>query len=295
MKNYTVNNYYRNYEICNNCGKSGHLFHKCKLPITSIGIIAFRIFPSGDDNEPYQIQYLLIRRKETLGYIDFMRGKYSIHNKDYIMNMLKQMTREEKQQLTCGDFEKLWKNVWGDSIYSNQYRTEEIISKEKYNQLFGLDHLLPEPGKLEDSNRMEFPITLNQLIEESNRFETWEEPEWGFPKGRRNNQENDYECAIREFCEETGYPDDYLIHVQNIVPFEEIFTGSNYKSYKHKYFLMFMNYDKSLKCGDFQKTEVSKMEWKNLDDCLMCFRPYNLEKIRIIKNIDSFLEKILTE
>ena len=359
MKNNTVNTYYRNYEICNNCGKSGHLFHKCKLPITSIGIIAFRIFPTGDDNEPYKIQYLLIRRKETLGYIDFMRGKYSIHNKDYIMNMLKQMTRDEKLQLSCGDFEKLWKNVWGDSIYSNQYRTEEIISKEKYNQLFGLkteciqqllvpktlrsekppssiyciseaysktnlcseigcprapyqDSDMPHsglrPSERHKALKVETPLgsptrieanldfnVLNQLIEESNQFETWEEPEWGFPKGRRNNQENDYECAIREFCEETGYPENYLIHVQNIVPFEEIFTGSNYKSYKHKYFLMFMNYDNSLKCGDFQKSEVSKMEWKNLDDCLMCFRPYNLEKIRIIKNIDSFLEKVLTE
>ena len=284
IKNHTINNnYYRNYEVCNNCGKSGHLFHKCKLPITSIGIIAFRIFPTDDNNEPYKIQYLLIRRKETLGYIDFMRGKYSVHNKDYIMNMLKQMTRDEKQQLICGDFEKLWKNVWGDSTYSNQYRTEEIVSKEKYNQLFvGIS-----------VKNGEF-ITLNNLIEESNKFETWEEPEWGFPKGRRNNQENDYECAVREFCEETGYPDEYLTHVQNIVPFEEIFTGSNYKSYKHKYFLMFMNYEKSLKCGDFQKSEVSKMEWKNLNDCLMCFRPYNLEKIRIIKNIDSFLEKILS-
>ena len=305
IKNHTVNNnYYRNYEVCNNCGKSGHLFHKCKLPITSIGIIAFRIFPTGDDNEPYKIQYLLIRRKETLGYIDFMRGKYSVHNKDYIMNMLKQMTRDEKRQLTCGDFEKLWKNVWGDSTYSNQYRTEEIVSKEKYNQLFGLRKPVPSvtDATIFTPHNVEFVETINQdfgdntlnhLIEESNKFETWEEPEWGFPKGRRNNQENDYECAIREFCEETGYSDDYLTHVQNIVPFEEIFTGSNYKSYKHKYFLMFMNYEKSLKCGDFQKSEVSKMEWKNLNECLMCFRPYNLEKIRIIKNIDSFLEKIL--
>jgi ADP-ribose pyrophosphatase YjhB (NUDIX family) len=317
-KNHTVNNnYYRNYEVCNNCGKSGHLFHKCKLPITSIGIIAFRIFPTGDENDPYQIQYLLIRRKETLGYIDFMRGKYSVHNKDYIMNMLKQMTRDEKQQLTCGDFEKLWKNVWGDSIYSNQYRTEEIVSKEKYNQLFGkfseASHGISNETQHErrgftDRSMSELEtkfvsrdtggqcvkiMNLNNLIEESNKFETWEEPEWGFPKGRRNNQENDYECAIREFCEETGYPDEYLIHIQNIVPFEEIFTGSNYKSYKHKYFLMFMNYEKSLKYGDFQKSEVSKMEWKNLNECLMCFRPYNLEKIRIIKSIDTFLKKIL--
>ena len=28
--------------FCNNCGKIGHLFHQCKIPITSIGIIAFR-------------------------------------------------------------------------------------------------------------------------------------------------------------------------------------------------------------------------------------------------------------
>ena len=30
-------------------------------------------------------------------------------------------------------------------------------------------------------------------------------PEWGFPKGRRNYQENDIDCATREWEEETGY------------------------------------------------------------------------------------------
>ena len=28
--------------FCNNCGKIGHLFHQCKLPITSIGVITIR-------------------------------------------------------------------------------------------------------------------------------------------------------------------------------------------------------------------------------------------------------------
>ena len=27
--------------VCNNCGKTGHSFHHCKLPITSYGIILF--------------------------------------------------------------------------------------------------------------------------------------------------------------------------------------------------------------------------------------------------------------
>jgi hypothetical protein len=33
-----------------------------------------------------------------------------------------------------------------------------------------------------------------------------------------------------------------VVNIRNIVPFEETFTGSNYNSYKHKYFLMFMDY-----------------------------------------------------
>ena len=27
---------------CNNCGKTGHYYLKCKLPIISIGVIAFK-------------------------------------------------------------------------------------------------------------------------------------------------------------------------------------------------------------------------------------------------------------
>ena len=53
----------KNEGFCNNCGKKGHLFHQCKMPITSVGIIAFRKCPKGSDYE-----YLMIRRKDTLGW-----------------------------------------------------------------------------------------------------------------------------------------------------------------------------------------------------------------------------------
>ena len=69
----------------------------------------------------------------------------------------------------------------------------------------------------------------------------WGEPEWGFPKGRRNYHEKDISCALREFEEETGYKRTDLSIMQNIQPVEEIFTGSNYKSYKHKYFIAYMS------------------------------------------------------
>ena len=52
-----------NDNYCNNCGKQGHLYHQCKMPITSIGIIVFRY------NEKNNIEYLMIRRKDTLGLL----------------------------------------------------------------------------------------------------------------------------------------------------------------------------------------------------------------------------------
>ena len=260
-----------NDQYCNNCGKKGHLYHQCKMPITSIGIIVFRIH----NNE---IQYLMIRRKDTLGYIDFMRGKYSIFNKDYIMNMLKQMTMNEKNNLKTLNFDALWKSIWGDEVLSSQYKSEEMISREKYNALRNGVSLQNEY------------YTLADIVNESNKYSEWTEAEWGFPKGRRNYQEKDFDCALREFAEETGFNIDHLHSIQNILPFEELFTGSNYKSYKHKYYLTFIKKEHTTEMENYERTEVSKMEWKTYDECISVIRPYNLEKKRLITNIHQMIK-----
>lgn len=63
--------------------------------------------------------------------------------------------------------------------------------------------------------------------------------------------------------------------------------GSNYKTYKHKYYLMFMNYEDTLIETNFQKTEVSCILWKTIEDCIESIRPYNIEKKSLIMNIDN--------
>jgi len=88
------------------------------MPITSLGVIAFR-------NNNGLVEYLMIRRKETLGYIDFMRGKYQLNNKEYIKNMLKQMSNTEKENIINYSFDELWKEIWGDEGYNNKYKMEE--------------------------------------------------------------------------------------------------------------------------------------------------------------------------
>ena len=96
--------------------------------------------------------------------------------------------------------------------------------------------------------------------------------------------------------------------MQNIIPYEEIFMGSNVKTYKHKYYVAYFplqneNQDitkldpsssslsSTVHSPKFQKTEVSKMAWFSFDECIQHIRPYNLEKINILRNLNNALKE----
>ena len=255
------------YNFCNNCGKNGHAFHNCKNPISSIGFITFRVFNN-------TIQYLMIRRNHSLGFVEFMRGKYPIHNYKYLINLFNEMTNDEKEKIKNLNFDDLWRYLWGEHI-GIQYRGEEKISKEKFDCL-----------RNGINNQQSY--NLETLLE--NCEYKWNEPEWGFPKGRRNYQEKDLNCALREFEEETGYLKSNIQLIQNVIPYEEIFTGSNMKSYKHKYFLGYIDHN-IIKTRDFQKSEVSKIKWLTFEECKKNIRDYNLEKINILNKVNNVLQQ----
>ena len=258
----------KNTNICNNCGKQGHSFHQCKLPVTSYGVIVFRSSENG-------LQFLMIRRKDSFGYIDFIRGKYSPYNIYQIQNIINEMSNLEKQRILTEPFTKLWNEMWGETSNS-QYKNEEQLSSKKFESI------------------REGVIINNEIINlftiVNNSTTNWKETEWEFPKGRRNYKEKDLDCALREFEEETGISNSKIIIVENVLPFEEIFIGTNHKSYKHKYFLAYMNEPEDY-LHNFQISEVSKLEWKTINECLEAIRPYNLEKKELITNINKVLEE----
>ena len=253
--------------VCNNCGKQGHMFHQCKLPITSYGIITFRDSSEG-------LQFLMIRRKDSFGYIDFVRGKYSPYNLTQLNTIVDEMSIDEKNRILTLPFEQLWSEMWGNT--NLQFKAEEIASKKKFETL--------KEGVIIDDAK----YTLDDIVKLSKT--KWRETEWEFPKGRRNQKEKDLDCALREFEEETGISKEAITIIENVIPFEEIFIGSNHKSYKHKYFLAYMNNSLD-ELNKFQITEVSKLEWKNIDNCLESIRPYNLEKKELITNINKVLQE----
>ena len=93
---------------CNNCGNYGHVYKNCRHPILSYGII---LFNKEEDTNLYRI--ILVERKDSLSYIEFIRGKYKNPlNHDYIQLLISRMTKEEKKKLLLNDFDTLWKELW---------------------------------------------------------------------------------------------------------------------------------------------------------------------------------------
>ena len=255
---------------CNNCGKEGHAFYQCKLPIISCGIIVFR-------HKNNVLEYLMNRRRHSYGYVDMIRGKYNSYDFEQITSLISQMSSAEKENLNAQEFNFLWDEMWGTDIIYQQHN-EYNISLKKFNKLKKL-------GITVENNT----ITLRELIDKCSI--KWDETEWEFPKGRRNSvKEKDLDCALREFEEETGINRCNMNVIDNLITLEESFIGTNCKCYKHKYFVASSNND-DVSLENFQISEVSKLEWKTLENCLETIRPDNLEKKELITNINKVLKE----
>jgi 8-oxo-dGTP pyrophosphatase MutT (NUDIX family) len=278
---------------CSNCNKLGHFFRDCKEPVTSYGIIAYRVRQPASSLEPAvlnhiekadtinglddkQIEVLLIQRRDTLGYVEFMRGKYLVGNVDYVMSLFNQMTISELERLEAYDFETLWNALWNNQI-SRQYRQEYETALAKYNSLVAGG---------EDAHCK----TLAWYIEHANR--EWITPEWGFPKGRRGNRESEISCALREFTEETGLDETQCNLVKNLLPIEENFLGGNRIQYRHRYYLAYCKQTTEV-CIDVSNTimnrEIGDIGWFTFEKAMSLIRPYNVEKRQILSTAENIL------
>ncbi len=258
---------------CTNCGLSGHIFRNCLSPVTSYGLIALRytndnitnsLFSSSINinNSNDSIQFLLIQRKDSLAFVEFIRGKYNPYDEEYIIRLLKGMTIKEQNLILTKSFDELWYSVWGESSNIKSHKNDYDNSNKKF---IIIKDLLP---KLIQANPSK-----------------WIEPEWGFPKGRRNPHETDLNCAIREFQEETGLQRQDFITIQNTYPISETFFGSNQVHYCHKYYIAICNKSVEVKMNidnPHMVREIGNIQWCSLDEAISKIRPDNVEKREIL-------------
>lgn len=248
--------------ICGNCGRKGHVYKECLEPIISIGIIAFQ-------KDEDRLKYLMIRRKDTHGYVEFLRGKYDKMDTDYLLVLFNEMTIVEKQKISTQDFLSLWKELWLIENTVNTKRREYVNSCSKFSYL-------SQNGDI--ANLVAASVT------------TWDSPEWGFPKGKRNIREDNLTCAHREFQEETGLESTDYIVFDNIKPFQEVFYGSNSIKYKHIYYIGKILKKKEItinKNSWLQVSEIGDIGFFSLHDCEQKIRPYSIEKKKVLSKIDS--------
>ena len=264
---------------CGNCGKIGHIYRRCTEPIISLGIIAFKYIEPKNDEE--NINFLMIQRRDTLGFVEFMRGKYNLDNISYLYKIYEIMTESERLRIIKNNFETLWNTLWMNKN-NRQYHNEYDNSRKKFNKL--------KDGIIINNQKIDL-----KWIHENIKC-TYQSPEWGFPKGRRNLHEKDIDCAKREFQEESGFKEtDYSI-IDTETVLEEIFLGTNNIRYKHIYYIAECNkIDNELlvdKTNFTQVSEVSNIKWFNFEEALDNIRPYNMEKKDILKQAAQIIKGI---
>lgn len=244
---------------CNNCGRRGHVFRSCTDPIISYGIILIDK-PSLPVTEDVKI--LMVRRKDSMAYTEFIRGKYELDNQEYIRTLLSNMTSTEHATLQTFPFDEIWTRHWG--VGRDHHSKEFEISREKFNTL-----------------------SISNLIAGLNGYQ---ESEWGFPKGRRAPRESDMECAIREFGEETNISRDSYVICNNLL-LSESFSGTNGVPYKHDYFVALLRTPVNLEQAmtSMQQREVSAIEWKTVSECRTVTRPHYIQRSELLNSFQRII------
>jgi 8-oxo-dGTP pyrophosphatase MutT (NUDIX family) len=207
----------------------------------------------------------MIRRKDSMSFTEFLRGKYSTHPPEYLGVLLSNMTQPEQQMIRTQPFDTLWTRLWG----------------------YGVEHHYNEYPQARHQFDM---LDINALLDTYPSIYT--EPEWGFPKGRRVRCETDIECATREFFEETNIPRDSYAILKGVVV-SETFRGTNGVMYKHIYHVAIVTDASKIqldqKFTTMQRREISAISWKSLEECSQLSRPHYVDRARILSELKDIL------
>jgi 8-oxo-dGTP pyrophosphatase MutT (NUDIX family) len=234
---------------------------------------------TGMENE--DLEFLLIQRRDSLGFIELMRARYKINDVDYIILHLKGITEHERQKYRNGPFEEVWNSMWGlnhSHLYKNEYET----ARGKWETI--------HKGVMDANGKF---WTVDDMIAAAGPAQAT--PEWGFPKGRRDAQESDFVCAMREMYEETGVREEQVIPIQNLEPLVESFLGTNHVHYCHKYTIVWVPASVKVEFtmeNDHMRREIGDIQWLKLDDAMSRIRPENIEKREVLLRAASLFRNL---
>lgn len=308
--------------FCMNCGKNNHGYTQCMEPLSSYGVICFHKSGVGD---AYQV--IMVQRRHSMNYVEFLRGKYDVNDPEYLVELFSSMTAREIEFITQNpDFERLRKDLGMDNNWKKSYKSEYDNSELKFNYILNLSILANTIYAINYIWNTEFVLPGNSSITPAEKYWKLEcgiseklnslktkynpdgtvtlhnEPEWGIPKGKRQNKETDLQCAIREFQEETQINAGSLKIYKNIIPLEEIYKGGNGVEYRHIYFIAELigntpdiNRAIKIQADNTQiesDEEIGAVSLFGVSDGLALIRDYHMSKKNIIQKAFYIINSI---
>lgn len=242
-----------------------------------------RVPPTAIHKMSPNLLFKMIRRKDSLAFAEFARGKFKVNDEEYIHKLLSDVTIDEFRTVSeAKEFDDIWYRLWTGKKNSKSRLNEYVRAKKKFDVL--KEGLRSTSGKF---------FSLSSILDMIKP--RWESPEWGFPKGRRVPNETDLACALREFTEETNiHPD--RIKILPFSPIEETFIGSNGILYRHVYFLAWCR-SWIEPCLDpenrSQKAEVSDIRWFTAKEVIQHIRDDQPQRkdlfLRVAHTLNSYL------
>lgn len=282
-------------DFCTNCGIDGHIYKECKLPRTSYGLIVVKLpnylknvlhnqinqinifteqlrLASNDDTIisdkiKHDLEFIMVSRRHSLGFSEFIRGRYKLNNVNEIHYLFKQMQEYEIESIKNNNFEYLVNEYWDNNVpYS--LKNDYIASKIKFD-IFKQD--------------TELLNSINSL---------YKIPEWGFPKGGmdKKNKESGLDCALREFTEETGISLSNIKLCNKISPIEEIMYGTDGVTYRNVYYFAELINSNEL-ILESPSNEIGEVKLVKFNEALKLIREYHPEKKKILKHIHALYSK----
>lgn len=216
---------------------------------TSYGLVVYTY----DENKT--LRFLMTQRRDTFSYECILRGMYS---EDLLNEYISNLTEEERERLSTLSFELLWKDLWV-SPKRRLYRLEYNKAKQHFEE------------------RRELLIDLMSKISVIGK-DIWE-----FPKGRLFNEESTYQCALREFEEETMIKKSLVSIMKRAGYLEDNYEGTDHRTYRSIYYIGYIEngtkYPFQYQDCPHQvrkpyiSDEVMDMKWVTFDEALELSTP----------------------
>ena len=111
-----------------------------------------------------KLRFVMIQRKHSLGYIEFIRGKYLVDDYQHIIHLFQQMQQKEINNIAEWDFERLWVDLWKETAALKMFKSDFEASRKKFYELKNASGITSSAG---ENSATENSATENSATENS--------------------------------------------------------------------------------------------------------------------------------